>query len=137
PSGALSRPVGNDPALRRRINAIAWSDTVLIAATDDAVLQLAPKGGVEPARLAAVDVRQVGQVTRVAIDARSIVVAGTDGVLVLSRAIAAVGGAPRLLRAPSDIPGPVLDIALGRDWLWLGTPVGLMRLRRSNDGGLP
>ncbi len=137
PSGALSRPVGNDPALRRRINAIAWSDTVLIAATDDAVLQLAPKGGAEPARLAAVDVRQVGQVTRVAIDARSIVVAGTDGVLVLSRAIAAVGGAPRLLRAPSDIPGPVLDLALGRDWLWLGTPVGLMRLRRSNDGGLP
>ena len=39
------------------------------------------------------------------------------------------------------VPGldgkPVLDIAMNRDYLWLGTPQGLIRLRRRGDGGLP
>ncbi|MEQ1691786.1 MAG: hypothetical protein ABMA00_10890 [Gemmatimonas sp.] len=132
PSGTLSRPLGVDPALRRRVTALAWSDTVLLAATDDAVLRLAPKGGVEPTRVMALDVAQVGQVTRLAMDDRTIVMAGTDGVVVLQRA-----GGVRVLRVPTDIPGPALDVAMSRDWLWIATPDGLVRLRRANDGGLP
>ncbi|MBL0171817.1 MAG: hypothetical protein IPP90_14050 [Gemmatimonadaceae bacterium] len=132
PSGTLSRPLGADPALRRRILALAWSDSVLLAATDDAVLRLAPKGGVEPARVLALDVAQVGQVTRLAMDDRTIVMAGTDGVVVLQRT-----GGVRVLRVPNDVPGPALDIAMSHDWLWIATPDGLVRLRRSSDGGLP
>ena len=65
-------------------------------------------------------------------DDRSIVMVGTDGVVVLRRA-----GGVRALRALRDIPGPVLDVALGREWIWLATPEGLVRLSRASDGGLP
>ncbi len=41
--------------------ALAWSDTVLLAAGDDGVVQLKPSGGVEPTRVLALDVAQVGQ----------------------------------------------------------------------------
>jgi hypothetical protein len=105
---------------------------VLLAAGDDGVLRLAPTGGVEPARVLALDVAQVGQVTRLAIDDRTIVMTGTDGVVVLQRA-----GGVRVLRVPNDVPGPVFDVVLSRDFLWLATPDGLVRLRRASDGGLP
>ena len=131
--GAVSRPVGGDPALRRAIRALAWSDTVLLAATDDAVLRLAPRGGVEPVRVDLLDVRQVGRVTKVAIDERTMWLAGTDGVVIVSRR----EGATRGLRVPGDLPGPVLDMAVNRDYMWFGTPQGLIRLRRRGDGGLP
>lgn len=131
--GALARPRAQDPALRRPVRSLAWSDTVLLAATDDAVLRLAPRGGVEPVRIPALDVLQVGQVTRVAIDERAMWLAGTQGVVMLSRQT----GALRILRAPVDVPGPVLDVVASRDWLWLGTPQGLVRYRRTADGLVP
>ena len=132
-NGALLRPAGVDPALRRPIRALAWSDTVLLAATDDAVLQLSPKGGVEPSRIVVLDVRQVGTVTRLAMDDRTIWLAGSNGVLIMARN----SGATRLLRIPTDLPGPALDVVASRDWLWIATPFGLVRLRRASDGGLP
>jgi hypothetical protein len=131
--GALMRPDGADPALRRAIRSLAWSDTVLLAATDDAVLALAPKGGVEPARVRALDVLQVGRPLRVAIDERAMWLTGTDGVVMLSR----VSGAVRVLRVPVDLPGPVLDVLAQRDWLFLATPQGLVRYRRTADGLVP
>ncbi|QJR35431.1 hypothetical protein [Gemmatimonas groenlandica] len=131
--GVVSRPLGSDPALRRPVRALAWSDTVLLAATDDAVLRLAPRGGVEPVRVDLLDVRQVGRVTKVAIDERTMWLAGTDGVVIVSRR----DGATRVLRVPGDLPGPVLDLAANRDYMWFGTPQGLIRLRRRGDGGLP
>ena len=131
--GVVSRPVGNDPALRRPVRALAWHDSVLLAATDDAVLRLSPRGGVEPVRVDLLDVRLVGRVTKVAIDDRTMWLAGTDGVVIVSRR----DGATRVLRVPGDLPGPVLDLAADRDYLWLGTPQGVIRLRRRGDGGLP
>jgi hypothetical protein len=130
---AISRPLGSDPALRRAVRALAWSDTVLLAATDDAVLLLAPRGGVEPTRVDALDVRLVGRVTRVAIDDRTMWLAGSEGVVMVSRR----DGATRVLRVPGDLPGPVLDLVADREWLWVGTPQGLVRFRRRGDGGLP
>lgn len=132
PTGALARPLGGDPALRRRITALAWSDTVLLAAGDDFVLRLAPSGGSEPTRMLALDVAQVGQVTRLAIDDRTIVMAGTDGVVLLQRR-----GGVRVLRAPGEVPGPVLDVVMSREFIWMATPNGLVRFRRASDGGLP
>ena len=132
-SGTILRPIGADPALRRPVRALAWSDTVLLVATDDAVLRLSPRGGSAPTREVALDGVFVGQVTRLAIDERSIILAGTDGVAVLPRR----GGAARVLRVPRDIPGPALDAVISRDWLWIATPYGLARFRRTGDGGVP
>jgi ligand-binding sensor domain-containing protein len=130
--GALARPAAADPALRRRIAALAWSDSTLVVATDNGVMRLAPRGGAEPERIAALNIALVGQVTKLAIDERTIVVTGTDGVLLMQR-----NGGVRLLRIPSDVPAPALDVAMSREWIWLATPVGVVRLRRASDGGVP
>ncbi len=132
-SGALTRPNGAEPALRRPIRAMAWSDSILLAATDDGVLQLTPRRASEPVRVPDLDGRQVGQVTRLAMDDRTIFLAGTEGLLVASRR----GGPRSLLRVPRDIPGAVTDVVASRDWLWVGTPFGIVRFRRAADGGLP
>jgi hypothetical protein len=112
---------------------MAWSDSVLLVATDDAVLRLTPRHASEPVRVAELDVRLVGQVTRLAMDDRTVWMVGTDGVLVVPRA----GGAPRVLRVPTDLPAPPTDLVASRDWLWIATPIGIMRLRRTTDGGIP
>lgn len=120
------------PALRRRVVALAHSDSVLLVATDDAVLQLDPRGGHEATRVMAFSASQVGQITKLAIDDRTMIVAGTDGIVILQRR-----GGVRVLSLPRDLPGPAMDVALARDWIWIGTPYGLVRLRRASDGGLP
>ncbi len=132
PEAELARPLGDDPALRRPVLALAWSDSVLVAATDDALLSLAPRGGRPAGRWPGVDPRQVGQVTRLALDARALVMAGTEGVLVVERA----GGGQRLLRVGPDLPAPALDVLATPAWLWIATPDGLVRWRRTGDGGV-
>jgi hypothetical protein len=128
--GVLSRPAGDDPALRRPVRSIAWHDTVLLAATDDAVLSVAPRGGRAPRRLDELSLPQIGQVTRVGIDERAMWVSGSTGLVVQSRST----GALRVLRVPSELPGPVLDVVADANWMWVGTPQGLIRLRRTGDG---
>ncbi len=128
----LTRPLPDSISLRRPVRAIAASDSVLLVATDDAVRILYPR----LARAEVVDVlsgRKAGQVARVGIDAAAMWVAGSDGALLMSRS----GGAVRLLRGGMDIPTPVLDIVATPDWIWLDTPQGLMRLRRTSDGLIP
>ena len=131
---------GSDPALRRPVRALAASDSVLLAVTDDAVLHLvvrrtasgfAEVGQAE--RLPALEPRLVGEPTRLAVDARAMALAGRDGLLLLSRA----SGASRVLRVPADLPGPVLDVLLEGEWLFLATPQGLWRWRRTRDGLVP
>lgn len=132
-ASTLVRPLGADPALRRAVRALAWSDTVLLAATDDAVLRLTPRRATEPVRVPELDVRQVGQVVRVGIDDRTMWMAGSDGVVIVPRN----GGTLRVLRVPNDLPAPPTDIVASKDWFWISTPVGIVRLRRMSDGGLP
>ena len=132
-SGQLTRLASADPALRRPVRAMTWSDSVLLVATDEAVLAVALNAAREPVRVQTIDVRSVGQITRMAMDDRTMWLAGSDGVLVAARQSAAT----RLLRVPLDLPGPALDVVASRDWLWIATPFGLVRVRRLGDGGLP
>jgi len=69
----------------------------------------------------------------VAIDERAMWLAGTEGVVMVSR----TSGAVRVLRVGVDLPGPVLDVLAQRDWLFLATPQGLVRYRRTADGMVP
>jgi ligand-binding sensor domain-containing protein len=129
----LLRPENVDPTLRRPVRALAWSDSVLLAVTDDAVLQVAPRTGHPPTRVEALRVPQIGQAIRAGIDERAIWIAGPEGVLLRARS----GGTVRWLQRGIDLDGPVLDIVANRDWFWIGTPRGLLRLRRTSDGLVP
>ena len=125
-----------DLVLRMPIRALAASDSVLLVATDDAVILVDPRA--VPATLMApplptLDPRLVGEVTRVAADERAFVVAGRDGVLLFSRST----GARRALRVPLDLPGAVFDVLLQRDAVFLATAQGLLRYQRSGDGLVP
>jgi ligand-binding sensor domain-containing protein len=125
-----------DLVLRMPIRALAASDSVLLVATDDAVVLVDPRAGAASSavqRLPALDPRFVGEVTRVAADERAFVVAGRDGVLLVSRST----GARRELRVPLDVPGPVLDVLLQRDAVFLATAHGLLRYQRTGDGLVP
>jgi hypothetical protein len=130
-STTLARPLSDDPALRRPVRAMAWSDTVLLVATDNELLRVAPRGGAAPSRFN-IDVRQVGLVTRVAIDDRTMFIAGTDGVLVVQRS----DGLTQRLSIGRELPGAALDLVAHRDWLWIATVQGLVRVRRTGNGSL-
>ena len=134
-TGALQRPVSDDPALRRPVRALAWSDSLLIVATDDELLRLSPRGSAIPSRIASLDLRPAGRISAMAMDDRTIFIAGSEGLLVLARPDRA--GNTRFLRASTDLPGAALDVAISRDWVWVATPNGLVRLSRTSDGGLP
>lgn len=131
--GRVLRTRSDDPVWHRPVRALAWSDSVLLAATDDAVWQISMRGSNATTRLDAIDPRTVGRVSRMGVDARSIWVAGENGVLFVGRD----GRRSRLLRRGIDLAGPVTDVVAGDAWWWLGTWQGLVRMRRTADGGIP
>lgn len=133
--GAAESVDASGGGLRRPVRALAASDSVLLVATDDGVFRLSLAGAPAPRpdRVALLEPRLVGDVTRLAADEGTVVLAGRDGVALLSRST----GALRLLRVPADLPGPALDALLRRDWLFVATPQGLVRFRRTADGLVP
>lgn len=126
---ALLRPRSDLPELSHPVRSIALSDSVLLVATDESLVSLSPRGTREPVRLN-MDVQSVGQVTRIAIDNNTIVVAGISSVLVTQRD----GSAERRLQVGRELPAPVLDVVLHDEWIWLATADGLVRIRRASDG---
>ncbi|HET7622416.1 MAG TPA: hypothetical protein VFK39_10975 [Gemmatimonadaceae bacterium] len=121
-----------DARLTRPIMALAASDSLVAAATDRDLLVIHPARAALVPAFDAVDLVPISPVTAMAMDANTIWLAGQGGVLVVSRA----GGASRLLAAPGPIPAQALDIVLGADYAWIATPAGVVRLRRSSDGGV-
>ncbi len=137
PDGAPPQLV--EGVLPRPVSALAWHDSLLVVLTDVSV-QLVSLGagtartpGTVPVSDAAI--RELGGGLAVAVDARTIWIAGRGGVLAWRRG--ANPGVARLLRAGSELPGEVTDLVLTAEWAWVGTRQGLVRVRRATDGGLP
>ena len=141
-AGLLLLPPGNDslpvraaaatsePRLRQPIIAIAGSDSLVVVATADELLRYNLRTGALLPRLEAVSARSVGRVNAVALDERTLWVAGSLGVLVLDRGT----GTSRILGAQDLIAGEAYDIALARDFAWIATRDGVVRLSRLPDG---
>jgi len=136
------------PALLRPVQALAWSDSLLLIVTDRRALLMplrdAMRGAPLPERagvdslwfsepIAERELASVGAVVAAAMDVRSVWIAGSRGVLALARD----GGALRVLLAGSELPGEVTALALDDEWAWIGTNNGLVRVRRARGGGLP
>jgi len=131
---AAARPAvaGADARLTRPIRALALRDSVLALATADDLLRLDLRTGALIATQEAADARVVGGVTALALDERTLWVAGLRGVLVLPRA----GGASRFLSVPGDIPDEAYDVTLTPDFAWVATRAGVVRFRRLGDGSV-
>ncbi|HZO20330.1 MAG TPA: hypothetical protein VFB46_15165, partial [Gemmatimonadaceae bacterium] len=118
--------------LDRDIAAIARADSVLVVATGAELIEIDLLGRrVLPPRAASVAALQ--RITRVAMDARTIWLAGEGGVLVLDRA----SGRSTLLATGLALSAPATSVALGREVAWIGTLNGLVRVRRRSDGMPP
>ena len=112
--------------------AIARVDSLLIAATQDEVIALVRGRVMASPRLDRGQLVGVGRILALAADGQSIWVAGDRGVAVVSRAT----GVSRVLPVPSNIPAPALDVMLDRDFVWIATTSGVVRLRRMPDGSV-
>lgn len=136
PPGDSARPVrpaaaAGEPRLLRPVRALARSDSLVIAATDDALLRFDLASGQLLPRLTTAPFGTVGVIGALAADEATIWVGGTSGALVISRAT----GLARLVPiAMGQLPGAVYGIVLTRDYAWLATRGGLVRLRRLPDG---
>lgn len=126
----VALPEGGAPAVR----ALAATDSLLLLATDQQLYwRVAPaRQPGAPWQAVPVELRPLGRVLRVAADAHSVFVAGTQGVLQWQRRT----GAMQWLAVPAQLPGPALDLVAADGWLWVGTPAGLLRLRRDATGAL-
>jgi ligand-binding sensor domain-containing protein len=129
-TGAASRPTIADARATRPMRSVAISDSILAFATADEVLRLDLRTGALVAAQEAADARVVGGVTSLALDERTLWIAGARGVLVVPRS----GGATRLLNVPADIPDEAYDVTLTPEFAWIATRVGVVRLRRLGDG---
>ena len=46
------------------------------------------------------------------------------------------GGLTQRLNIGRELPGAALDLVAHRDWLWIATVQGLVRIRRASNGSL-
>jgi hypothetical protein len=99
---------------------------MLVVALDDGLVALSLPSRAPIARLSTVATAGVGRIAAMDADADGILLAGSAGALIVDRAT----GATQLLSAPRDIPAEALDVLLEREWAWIATPAGIVRLRR-------
>lgn len=120
----------DDSRLGRGLRGIARTDSALIVATDDAQLIEIdlPSSTVRAPRAA--PLASLLRVARVRADAETIWIAGEAGVVVIHRA----SGRSAVLAVGTALPAPATDVALHRGVAWIGTRLGLVRLRRQADG---
>lgn len=143
--GLLLRPPGPDrplvrPAaspvssrLRGAVRALAQSDSVVFVALADGVLCFNLRTGAWSEPWPAAPWRVVGEVGALSADARAVWAGGAFGVIAVDRAT----GGSRILRAGSDLPDAVTDLALDGPWAWIATLGGAVRVRRTADGLIP
>ncbi|HUF30818.1 MAG TPA: hypothetical protein VMM77_09115 [Gemmatimonadaceae bacterium] len=124
------RAPATDARLRRPLVSLARVDSILVVASQDEVIVTARGRALTTPRLGRGQLTGVGRVTAVAADAGTIWIAGDNGVAVVTR----IAGVQTVLRVPSDIPAPALDVVLDPEFAWIATRAGVVRLRRLPDG---
>lgn len=135
PPGGARQPVRStlqqeDARLGGPVRAIAASDSIVVLGLERDVARVNLRTGRLLPRLTGADVGVVGRVTSIAIDARTLWVGGPGGVVALDRA----SGVSRFLPVGADLASEPYDIVLQREWAWIGTRGGVLRLARKRDG---
>ncbi|MBX6332304.1 MAG: hypothetical protein IRY91_10705, partial [Gemmatimonadaceae bacterium] len=130
PDSAPRRIAVTDARLARPVRALARSDSLVAVATANDLVVLDPHRAAVVHRFDAVDPSLVRGINALAMDAKTLWVAGDGGVLVIPRANAA----SRILPVPAVVPAQAYDVLLDDDYAWIATPAGVLRLRRLSDG---
>lgn len=128
--------------LPRPVTALAWHDSVLLVVSERAaelclLTDAGPGQRLRADSLARLELAlaDIGVPLRAHVDARSLWIAGTAGVLVWRRD--RLLDAPRLLRAGAELPAAITDLVVDDTWAWVGTREGVVRVRLAAEGGLP
>lgn len=119
----------DDSRLTRPTVAVARADSILVVATDDELLEI-DVGARRVLAPRAASIASLRRVVRVAVDARTVWVAGEGGVVIIHRAT----GRSTLLAVGAALPAAVTDVALTPELAWVATRDGLVRIRRRSDG---
>ena len=132
PDSVPRRVAIDDARLARAVVALARADTTLAVATEDDLIEVnLNTRRVLPPRAA--NIAGLRRVTKVAMDAHTVWLAGEGGAMAIHRA----SGRSSLLPAGLALPAAATSIALTRDVAWVGTHDGLVRVRRRSDGMPP
>jgi hypothetical protein len=123
PGDAAPRAVRGDARLARPIVSIAWSDSLVVVATENVVVRYS--GGRELPAIAALDARTLGGVRSLAVDGAAIWIVGPRGALEVDRA----SDVARSIAA-SELGGALSDVVLTDTHVWLAGDAGLVRLGR-------
>ncbi len=118
-AGAVTRPTG-DPLLREPIEALAVADGRVVVATRDQIVWRDTNGG----WTRETPFGDLGRITALAADQDGVWVGGQLGVQYFRFATR------EFVRAAGsgDLPGVVTDLGVSRDFLWVGTEWGLVRI---------
>ncbi|HKS04906.1 MAG TPA: hypothetical protein VJR92_01215 [Gemmatimonadaceae bacterium] len=127
------RAADGDSRLALPIVAMASADSIVVVATSRGdVLRLNGTTGRSMDTISYLNTSRVGRINAIAIDARSVWVAGDVGVSVTERAT----HLERFVPVGLAIPGEALGVALSNDFAWIAAREGAVRLRRTANGTL-
>jgi ligand-binding sensor domain-containing protein len=125
------RSAESDRRLTQPIVSIASSDSVVVLGTPTGeVLRIDVRSGAVLDTVSYVATRRVGRVNGLAIDERTVWVAGDLGVAVIERATRT----ERFIPVGPDIPGEANGVALSPEFAWIAARDGAVRLRRTANG---
>ena len=123
--------VASEQRLARPIRALARSDSLVAIATENDVMFINITTGQLRPRLDLVAVGMVRDIRSLAMDEKSIWIAGGFGAVMVRRS----DGLTRAVR-PSGVYGEVEDMVITPEYVWLATADGVTRLRRMADGSV-
>ena len=127
------RAADGDSRLALPIAAMASADSIVVVATANGdVVRLSSVTGRSLDTISYLNTSRVGRINALALDARTLWVAGDLGVAVVDRAT----HLERFVPVGSAIPGEALGVALSNDYAWIAARDGAVRLRRTANGSL-
>jgi hypothetical protein len=121
----------SDARLNLAVSAIATADSIVVIATSNGeVLRIHTATGDVLDAASFVNAAPVGRIYGLALDARTIWVAGERGVIGMRRE----GGVQQFFAAGRDLPSDAFGVTLTPQYVWIATRDGAVRLRRDDDG---
>lgn len=127
----LAAAADTEQRLKRPIRALARNDSLVAIATENDVILIEIHTGRLRPRLDFPGAGTVRDIRSLAMDENTILIGGGFGAIMIRMS----DGLTRTVR-PSGVYNEVEDMVLTNEYVWLATPDGVTRLRRTSDGSV-